>query len=685
MTELRIEPLRAGDARLGVVVALGDAANATLGFMPRAAFEAAAEAGTLLVALCDGQVVGYTLFGLPRSHIRLTHLCVAPHMRGKGVAHALVQEISRRHHDRLGILAKCRRDYGLAGMWQQLGFRPRGELLGKARLPLVAWWLDHDHGDLFTVAQEAALLTAAIDMNVFRDVYSRPVRQGAQESLALTADHVAGQLELVVTPALYGEIDATQDGTLRNRYLAAANNHNQRRGAPADVAILRERLLEAVRPDRPTYPDTPQDVEDVQHLAEAAAGGGTVFITKDEDLMRVCGDAAAEHLGIRILRPSDVIVHLDELSRADAYRPAALLGTDIQAAEVGAGAEAELTQFCDSTSGERLTNYRATLRRLATETATWKRTIVRDGQRTPIALYVYGLDNGQLVVPLLRIAAHRLADTLARQLLFLLRQHCRDLGATVLHLSDPHLSHHVKRAAMLDNMSEADGDLYGLVIDACGTADQIEQATETAAAVAGLDHALRLRPGLPAAAAAEIERTLWPAKICDSALPCYIVPIQPRWSIGLFGVPDTLPLRPTELGLSREHVYYRSPLGRRPIAPARLLWYMSKGSRDRPHASIVACSLLEQVVTATPDALHSRFRHLGVWERRDLDASVRHGQAQALRFTNTEVLPVQLDRARLDNLAEQHRHTLALQSLHKIPTELFSAIYREGRRTGDKP
>lgn len=74
---------------VGEVVTLADQSRGTLGFMPQAAFQNAAFAGTLVAAIQEDRVVGYALYGLPRQIVRLTHLCVADDARGQGVARLL--------------------------------------------------------------------------------------------------------------------------------------------------------------------------------------------------------------------------------------------------------------------------------------------------------------------------------------------------------------------------------------------------------------------------------------------------------------------------------------------------------------------------------------------------------------------------------------------------------------------
>ncbi|MFJ8669736.1 GNAT family N-acetyltransferase [Streptomyces sp. NPDC093600] len=133
---ISVLPLAAEQTELlNAVIALGDRYTKYLGLLTPPAYRKHAEDDGLLVALDGEEVVGYALFGLPKRslHVRLAHLCVAEEHRGKGVARELIEAIRARHAHRLGIRAKCRRDYGLSDMWTALGFVPRGETLGRGR------------------------------------------------------------------------------------------------------------------------------------------------------------------------------------------------------------------------------------------------------------------------------------------------------------------------------------------------------------------------------------------------------------------------------------------------------------------------------------------------------------------------------------------------------------------------
>jgi predicted transcriptional regulator len=190
-----------------------------------------------------------------------------------------------------------------------------------------------------------------------------------------------------------------------------------------------------------------------------------------------------------------------------------------------------------------------------------------------------------------------------------------------------------------------------------------------------------LHAGLPAEIAGVMERTWWPAKVMDSLMPSFLVPIEPRWSTELFNVPATLIPRNDVLGISREHVYYRSSGHRNESVPARLLWYVSKGTAGQQGQMVIGSSRLDEVVVDTPDILFTRFEHLGVYGREQVRATAdTSGRAMALRFSDTEIFSNPVTLRRLNSLAEAQGLRLSLMSLSKISNLLFQAVYEEGHR-----
>ncbi|MDX3864576.1 MULTISPECIES: GNAT family N-acetyltransferase [Streptomyces] len=667
-------------------VALGDRYTKTLGLLTPPAYRQAAENGGLLVAVDGDEVIGYALFGLPKrsAHIRLAHLCVAEEQRGRGIARLLVEAIKQRYPQRLGIKAKCRRDYELSDMWTSLGFVPNGEVRGRGRDGeiLDGWWLDLGHPDLFTEVESDALLVVTVDHGVFADLRGLAETADAEESRALEAGWMTDLVELAYTPQLVHQIRDVGDTAERQHQRAAL--HGLRQLTPASEAVA-ERTAELLKAAVESLADLPVDAtlrRCLHYVAETSCAGLQVLATRNPLLSRLA-DVAWEVARVRVVSPSTVTLHVDELRQAQVYRPADLMGTEFRSSEVAPGAEDELVAFFNQSGGDDGSAFAERLRSLTDDTVAWRRELLRDGQGHPVALYAWALDGRTLIVPVLRTADHPLEETLARQILFLLKRQGRDCGAETVRISDPYLPAVAKAAAGDDGFFEHDGKFVALLVDVCGTAAEVEAVAGGLARELTVE-ATALHAQMPAEVAAVVERAWWPAKVIDSELPSFLLPIKPRWSTELFNVPAMLLLRSHVLGISREHVYYRSSGRRGESVPARLLWYVSDGGAHMDGQMVVGSSRLDEVLIDTPDTLFSKFEHLGVYGRAEVqEAADASGHAMALRFSDTEIFPKPVTLRRLSSLARELGlpwSSNMLISLSKISNELFQAVYKEGHR-----
>lgn len=120
-------------------------------------------------------------------------------------------------------------------------------------------------------------------------------------------------------------------------------------------------------------------------------------------------------------------------------------------------------------------------------------------------------------------------------------------------------------------MTRVAGHWYAPVVDVCGTSDEVGAAANSSFQLAELGAPPLLSPCLSRRAAARLEQAWWPAKIMDSELPCYAVPIRTAFAFEPFGYPDGMTPRDTQLSLDR-HVYYHSARNSVLNAPARILW-----------------------------------------------------------------------------------------------------------------
>jgi len=183
----------------------------------------------------------------------------------------------------------------------------------------------------------------------------------------------------------------------------------------------------------------------------------------------------------------------------------------------------------------------------------------------------------------------------------------------------------------------------------------------------------------------EIERSLCPAKISDGPMEVFIVPVRPRWAMHLFHVEtasqDLFGAAP-HLMLSVENVYFRSAKPGYPVAPSRVLWYISGGEGYGSASQLVGTSTVTSVEVGPATFLYRRFRRLGIYSWADVKATARdeaHGSIMAFTFERTELFANPIRWRELRELMHTYLNRRApIMSPTKVPSELFQALYRIG-------
>ena len=180
-----------------------------------------------------------------------------------------------------------------------------------------------------------------------------------------------------------------------------------------------------------------------------------------------------------------------------------------------------------------------------------------------------------------------------------------------------------------------------------------------------------------------IEDAIWPAKVAETAIPSYVVPIRPIWAAQLFDTSlaeDRLfPADPMLLFRS-ENVYYSAASCASIEAPARLLWYVSHDTRIPGSKAIRAASSLTEVTTGPAKNVYRRFRRLGVYKWADVAEIARDdGGVSALRFGNTETLqrPILWDELQT-TLRDLENRKNQFQRPTRINTATYDTLYRQG-------
>lgn len=659
----------ADDALVSSVVELGDKHKKTLGLIPRGAFREYAERQRILVATANDRLVGYALFDLPANRIRLAQLCVADEARRTGVALGLVEALSAAYPDRSGIAVRCRRDWPAARVWPKLGFEPRSNAPGRSAAGhlVTAWWRDHGHPDLFSeAAVDDDVTIVALDSNVFRDLHQDGRPEGA-ESQALLADWLGESIELIVTAGLKAELNNEGEPRARERLLGAAGAYRTAKTNVSQVSKLASSLLESI--DETDRLKDRSLLNDARLVAEAHLGGADAFVTRDENAVAAFAEQSDLIGAMWVSSPADFIVHLDELRDSANYRPSELLDTGYTISQASSTEERELEVLINHGRGENRRDFLRRARIAAAEVGhKGSRRVLRDPNGAICGGLFATCRDGLLDLSLIRATDPKLPRTIANQMVLLARQEARERGATRIVITDDAITP-ATEAVLHDNgfARNESGELGCAVVDGCLPWASARQRLEQD----GLGRSLPAQ--IPSRQiAADFERVAWPLKIVDAEIPCFIIPIRPGPAAELLGHRSMLFGRDADLGLSRQHVYYRAPVPLVVSAPGRILWYVSGNENE-----VVAASRLDAVQIAHPGTLHRKFKRLGVLDRTVVDQSARDGVAAALTFSDTEIFNSPISLARLRTL-DQSGGLTPLPSPRVISPSNFFAVYGEG-------
>lgn len=667
------------------VVALGDKYKASLGLMRYEAYREYLQAGTVFGAYLNDVLCAYALFALPRREIRLAHLVVDEEHRGKGLAALLVAAIRKKHSDLQGIVVRCRPDWDANTMWSHLGFVPTASVKGRAASgsELTSWRLNFGHDDLFSAQiEDSTALKVVLDTNIILDL--RLQRAGGEESQVLEAPWLSGEVLFCTTNGVHNEANQVPNQGDRKRILSTVGNYANLSRIDHE-ALVRAKYDEWIAgiPSSDIAQD-PSLKKDCRLVAEAAIAGADVFVTRDLRAARIF-DPLAASLGTRVLSPTELVVHVDELQRSVFYAPVQIQQTFVSISEAGAGSVDALDELLNTAAGEKRSAFRRRISESVRtdEDPTRRRRVIYvgdSGQPAAVLATRSHESSGTLEVSMFRVARGTMTQALALQLLYLLRSEAREMKLPHVQITDPAIGPdpRVEESFKRDGLWRTPNGWSMLAIESCGPWNELQQtalAAATRAQVGSVPFIEMLKTDVTSnpQAAAEVERLLWPAKVADGALPTYIVPIRPHAASQLLGHDLTLFDRPTDLGLSRRHVYYKSR-NYVPKAPGRILWYVSSDKL------ILGSSRLVSTRVGTPSNLFARYKPYGVWNIQDVQRSAdAQGLAAALIFADTEIFerPISYHRA-LDMAARAGIPLGTLPGARPVPAALFDQMYREG-------
>ena len=669
------------------VIALHRADSRQLGFFPRGAFEDHARASQILLSFNEQNVVlGYLLYRVAKQRAMIVHLCTAPSARGKGVGRALVEHLKRVTKPLAGIGLRCRQDYDAKHVWAKFGFTALHRRAGRSQdgHELTFWWFDHGHPDLFSVisAGDEHRQKVVVDANVFFDLQSTEQRD-SEDSKSLLADWVQANIELCITKELFNEIDRAADAELRKRSKAAVTRYGV---IKSDDAVF-QRICDELKS---CFPESAvlRDEADLRQIAYAVAAEATYFVTRDERLAERC-EPLYERYGLQVLHPAELISSLDVIEREAQYRPARIEGSRLRSRVIiSEDVETVVEAFRDKAQ-ERTNDFRKAVLHCLSKPREIEARFVTDREDRPIILGVFGRSREDVLeVTMLRTAEHSLAATMVRNFLRSTLEAATRENRQLVLVSDSGASEAVRDALAEFGFLKTGGGWVKITLRALGGFSALRDAVTAAAALdsgESLAEAARLaieaaESSKDAVVAAAVESRFWPAKVIGTNLPTFIVAIRAEWAQHFFD--DDLASQllfgaREELLLGIEGVYYCSAQHRHLMAPARILWYVSKGNDGGGSMSIKACSRLEEVVIGKPKELFKRFRRLGVFQWKDVFHAAKNDLTNdilAFRFSMTERFskPFSLDQLEALDIRQP------LLAPRRISDAQFATIYSHG-------
>lgn len=658
----------------------------TLGFFPEGAFQEHASQGQVLVAHTQqGEVLGYLLFRVSRERVVIVHLCIAQPYRRQHIAQRLVEHLSGLTKGYRGIVATCRRDFEANNLWPRLGFVAISERLGRGRdrAPLTDWWFDHSTPDLLASIRsscEPDRLRAVLDANVFYDIHNDPAPDTA-ESKSLVANWLEPFVELALTRETLNEINRNSKASERSHHRRLARTYTE---AICEPAIFKRLRLEL----RELFPNqlSPSDESDIRQLAWAIGSGAKVFLTRDGELLKL-ESKIYERYGLSVLRPSSLILHLDEVRERAQYHPARIAGSLTWARIKDTPDDIFVKTFQCFKGGETKKNFRERLCAFLADPRRYQSFELHSPEGDLLACVVYERANArELTIPLFRVRDPQHGVTIQRNLLLRALKTAASENRVLVRVTDQYCEEAVRAALREDYFTETSNGWVKVTLRGQYTTQDLasllarigREMNVEFTSLAQLSEHVRQ----DVRTARLIERQLWPVKLIDAPLKSFIVPIKPIWAKELFDerlANEDLFGAHTTLGLKREAVYYRAATPSCGLmAPARILWYVSGDKKYCGAMNIRACSYLEGVVTGKPGELFRRFNRLGIYKWADILSVAKgdhHGKVMAMRFSDTELLEEPVSWAQLTNVGRKYGMKLHLQSPVKIPSEVFHELY----------
>lgn len=684
---MKVEFIDQTNKLLPDVILLGSKNSNTLGFLPEGAFHDHAKRHWIIIAEENNQLLGYLLFRLSSktSRVSITHLCINPDYRGKGVSKALLDKLKNRFSkSHTGIILSCRKDYTEANLlWERYGFISKKVVRSRSveENYLIKWWYDFNQSDLFNYYyQSESLRRVLLDANIIiklRDENS----QEHNEVKALMADWLSDEVEYYYAPELFNEINRDNDRQraektrkfIQSSFLEARLNKDDLQSILTD--------LENILPGQ-----NPNDVSDKKQLAECIASGIGYFITGDNPIITK-RRLIQKKYNITILYPVEFILEIDEITNTSTYNPSRLSGALQLTKKVNTS---EIEILIDRFLYKRFSEPKIKLRNKIDHVlqnlrnGSIKTVICPD--RGELAFWGYVIKSNKIEIPFFRLTNNIIAQTLFSQLVSEIINLTIQNEKHLIEITEEYFLDY--QEFILNELGFVKTGSSWLKIAIKGLVPSDELTVKFPFITDYYDKGTFERINnienseLKTKLQLQIERKLFPLKFSDLDIPCYIVPIKPYWASQLF---DSYSSGTTIFGAqaekiwNRENIYYRNVKPVTEKYPGRLLWYASTEKGFQRQKGIVAVSYLDNVSVGPCKQEFNKYKKYGIYEWNDVyklaKSDISH-PIKTLLFSDTEVFKEVISFRRITNILLSNNHKKnTFTSPVKVNINVFNDVY----------
>ena len=669
------------------VIDLGNKHSKTLGFLPEGGFVEHAKKKWIIVAVIDEAVAGYLLFRLGKKNLKIsiTHLCVREGFRGQNIAFKLIDQLKEKYQNFFtGITLSCRSDYTYASkLWERYGFIKKNEVRSRSIEVnyLIKWWYDFNHLDLFQLSEiYSGKLKVLLDANIIIKLRDKEAAEfGEVESLL--ADWLVDEVDYYYAQEMFNEIcrDNDKDRAIRTR-IFLQNFYKVRFERKESNQINKELQVFLTG-------NTDNDKSDRKQLAECIAAGIEYFITGDRGLLSV-KEQIENNYNVLILTPYEFLLEIDQLKNTPDYSPIRLAGSIHSTQKVDKDKLNLLAeQFLQKSNGELKTDLQSKINDLIKESKNSGLKVVLTPKGEIIAVWGFTVAQNTMTIPVLRVVDNNLSTTLFNQLLTEIVELAIKNNIQKIILLDKYFSNDRTKIIQSKGFVQIGSQWEKITLNDFVTSQLLfekypfikEHFEPNIIKNLGLKDNPELRQTL----LFEVERRLFPLKLSDLEIPCYIVPIKPFWASQLF---DKLSASQMIFGANpekiwnHENVYYRNVKPVNEKFPARILWYSSSQNKYTRQKSIVATSYLDDVTIDKVKNQFRKYKKYGIYEWKDIYELAKNdieNEVKALVFSNTEVfknvIPFDIvTEILLSNGFKKNTFTSPL----KVNKDVFKTVYK---------